>query len=262
MGADKSAARRIATVFRIVSFALALLLLVAGIIGVHSFITSTFPQQASSQEAKVAGAATTATPVRQVIVATPLPRRKALTPRQKQGRGRAPRKRKASSLGRAIATSVVPQQIAGPASSSAQNAGLQPQVVATPASFNSSRSIPGLAAAVPILKNYWVGASHVHRGQTISFDYVIDNPRNTVVRLWLGASLKPNSEKSWAQAISDPPHDVVATVAPGTTIHLRYFTVPASLHTGIYDLAWGLRDVNTGQRVELVVAHGALIIEP
>jgi hypothetical protein len=112
------------------------------------------------------------------------------------------------------------------------------------------------------LVNYWVGVSHVRRGQLISFDYVIQNPTNDVAELLLGASIKPKDGKSWALAISDPPHDVVANVLPGTTTHLRYFRVPGTLQPGIYDVAWGLRDTTTGRRVALVVARNTLRVTP
>ena len=74
----------------------------------------------------------------------------------------------------------------------------------------------------------------------------------------LGSSIKPSHVLSWLTSISDPAHDVVATVPPGTTTHTRYFTLARGLHSGTYDVAWGLRDTTTGQSVAVVSAFSSL----
>jgi hypothetical protein len=75
----------------------------------------------------------------------------------------------------------------------------------------------------------------------------------------LGASIKAARDLSWITAgISDPADDIVATVPPGVSTHLRYFTLPGAARSGAYDVAWGLRDALTGQRLGLVFAPAVL----
>jgi hypothetical protein len=58
--------------------------------------------------------------------------------------------------------------------------------------------------------------------------------------------------------MSDPEHDVIATVPAGRTMHMRYFRLSPALLPGMYDVAWGLRDAVTAARVTLVTAARAL----
>jgi hypothetical protein len=109
------------------------------------------------------------------------------------------------------------------------------------------------------LARYWVSTTSAVAGETVSIGYVIDNGTGRAERLELGASIKSDRVLSWLTGqINDPPHDVVAIVPPGVSTHVRYFTLPRGLRSGVYDVAWGLRDATTGQREALVAAAEAL----
>lgn len=129
----------------------------------------------------------------------------------------------------------------------------RPRIVATPAP--APTPTPGVVG----LTRYWVGTLQARRGNTIEVGYVIDNETGHPARVMLGASLKSSRALSWARAaVNDPSHDVVAIVPPGVSTHVRFFTLPSGLHPGRYDVAWGLRNSQTGQPVALVVAPDAL----
>lgn len=123
---------------------------------------------------------------------------------------------------------------------------------------------PTTVPAVPTtstvrLINYWLASVHARRGQTVSLVYVFNNATGAPVRLWLGASLKRPAVPEWgAGAINDPAHDTIALVPPGVSVYTRYFTLTASLRPGAYDVAWSVRDPDTGQRIALVAADKAL----
>jgi hypothetical protein len=104
------------------------------------------------------------------------------------------------------------------------------------------------------LSNYWVNSQTARPGQAIAIGYVIRNDTGRTQRIMLGASLKARSAPSWTEAINVTYHDVVAVVPPGATVHVRYFDLPAGLRPGEYDVAWGLRDAATGQRLGLAFA--------
>jgi hypothetical protein len=125
---------------------------------------------------------------------------------------------------------------------------------------NASPPLGATAEAAGVrLSNYWVASTSARPGQTLTVHYVIENSTGVTLRLWLGASIKPVRIARWsAEAISDPEHDVVATVPVGLTTHMRYFTLSPQLSPGIYDVAWGLRDGRTGERVTLATATGVL----
>lgn len=109
------------------------------------------------------------------------------------------------------------------------------------------------------LARYWVGAVASRPGETVSIGYTIDNGTGRTARLMLGASVKSARSLSWLQgAVNDPSHDVVAVVPPGISTHVRYFTMPANLRPGSYDVAWGLRDALSGQRDALVTSAAAM----
>lgn len=130
---------------------------------------------------------------------------------------------------------------------------------ATPTVTPTPLPTPSPTPGVLTLARYWVGSLHALPGQTIAIGYVIDNGTGRTERIMLGASLKSDRILNWAtQALSDPPHDVVAIVPPGITTHTRYFTLPRGLRPGSYDLAWGLRDAVTGVRDALVAAPAVL----
>ncbi|HLJ65726.1 MAG TPA: hypothetical protein VKX16_00020 [Chloroflexota bacterium] len=115
------------------------------------------------------------------------------------------------------------------------------------------------ASGTLALLRYWVGTPAARPGQTIEVGYVIDNGTGRTMHEVLGVSLKSSRALSWAtSAVSDPGHDVVATVLPGTSTHIRFFTLPPGLRPGWYDVAWGLRSPITGARVGLVFAPTAL----
>jgi hypothetical protein len=113
------------------------------------------------------------------------------------------------------------------------------------------------------LRNYWISPENIRPGQTLSLHYVIDNESGTTQRAVLGASIKSMGVGGWTtSAISDPPHDVVAILPAGTSIHLRYFRVPSDIPLGRYDIAWGLLSPVTFQRIALVAADGGLTVQP
>lgn len=122
------------------------------------------------------------------------------------------------------------------------------------------RPLPSPTAGTVQLANYWVDSRQARRGQVVAVAYVIDNTTGHVEDISLGASLKARSALSWAAAINDPAHDVVAIVPPGVSTHVRYFTVPRGVHPGAYDVAWGLRNAASGQRVGLVFAPDVLTV--
>lgn len=136
-----------------------------------------------------------------------------------------------------------------------------PTALTTPTSTVTPLPSPTVTATTGIvtLTRYWVGTPQVSPGATIAVGYVIDNGTGQTQHLLLGASIKPSRDLNWASSsISDPFHDVVATIPPGISMHTRYFTLPARLRAGSYDVAWGLRDDATGARTALVTAAGAL----
>lgn len=120
---------------------------------------------------------------------------------------------------------------------------------------------PSPTAGIVTLTRYWVGSPQARTGTTISVGYVIDNATGRTERISLGASLKSSRVLSWGRSLSDPAHDVTATVPPGISTHIRFFTLPAGLRPGAYDIAWGLRNAVSGERVALVAAGGSLTVE-
>lgn len=129
---------------------------------------------------------------------------------------------------------------------------------ATPTLVPTATPVP--TTGVVALNNYWVDNQWAHPGQVIAIGYVIRNDTGKMERISLGASLKARSSRSWTAAINDPNHDVVAVVPPGATVHVRYFALPAGLRPGRYDVAWGLRDASTGQRLGLAFAPSVVTV--
>jgi hypothetical protein len=113
-------------------------------------------------------------------------------------------------------------------------------------------------AGIVVLSRYWVSSAVARAGTTIGVGYVIENGTGSTQHVLLGASIKPGRVLSWLSSISDPSHDVVATVPPGVSTHIRYFTLSSRLRPGAYDVAWGLRDAATGRRDAIVAAPSAL----
>jgi hypothetical protein len=110
------------------------------------------------------------------------------------------------------------------------------------------------------LAQYWIGSTSAQPGSEISVSYVISNGTGHTVRVMLGASVKSTRTLSWTSSIADPSHDVLAIVPPGTSTHLRYFTLPSTLRAGRYDVAWGLKDPVTGGREALTFAPAVLSV--
>jgi hypothetical protein len=111
------------------------------------------------------------------------------------------------------------------------------------------------------LAGYSVSQSGAAPGSTIAVTYTIVNGTGRAERLELGASIKSSRSATWTSGvISDPGHDVVAIVPPGTSTHFRYFTVPSGARAGRYDVGWGLIDASTGQAVAFSQAGGALSV--
>jgi hypothetical protein len=102
-----------------------------------------------------------------------------------------------------------------------------------------------------------LGETTAHPGDTISVSYAIDNGTGQQAQLVLGVSMKASSDISWSSGFADPTHDVTAIVSTGHSTHERFFTLPATLTPGIYDVAWGLRDA-AGNQVAVVSGAGAL----
>lgn len=111
---------------------------------------------------------------------------------------------------------------------------------------------------VVALVRYWIGSPTATAGSVISVGYVIDNGTGHTVHVMLGASVKSSRTVGWMSSIADPYHDVVATVPPGVSTHIRYFSLPPRLRAGSYDVAWGLKNPLNGQRDALVFAAQAL----
>lgn len=137
----------------------------------------------------------------------------------------------------------------------------KPRVTRTPRPAATATVMPTPTAGIITLARYWIGTTVARHGSTISFGYVIDNATGQSAELMLGASIKSSRTLSWVgTAISDPAHDVVATVPPGVTTHTRYFTIPSRLKPGSYDVAWGLRNSTTGQSVAVVSSIASLSV--
>lgn len=90
--------------------------------------------------------------------------------------------------------------------------------------------------------------------------YTIDNETGRALRLTLGASIKPSRLLSWTSSYSDPADETTVLAPPGRSLQVRRFVLSAGLRDGQYDVAWGLRDVSTGQHVALVSVPGALTL--
>jgi hypothetical protein len=109
---------------------------------------------------------------------------------------------------------------------------------------------PSSTAGVVTLARYWLGQNTAHPGDTLSVRYAVDNNTGLQIQVALGISMKASTVPSWDAAIADPSHDVTAIIAPGHSTHERYFTIPAGVAPGWYDVAWGLRDA-AGQQLAL-----------
>lgn len=134
----------------------------------------------------------------------------------------------------------------------------RPRPTATSGPTATPLPTPTALSGVIALERYWIGTLSARPGTEISVGYVINNGTGRTQRIMLGASLKSSRTVGWISSIADPAHDVVATVPPGVSTHIRYFTLPAGLRAGAYDVAWGLKDALNGRRDALVFAPAAL----
>lgn len=254
--------------FRSVAFASALFLLVAGILGSHYVLTSISNGGGTHRFPNISSALTANTRTAQpqpTVTPRPAPARSA--------RRTAPSRAIVARTAVPIPAHRVPSPPQGPVIHQVNQTGVtrgplgvsapvaipQPTALAlAPTTYTAPAGLP-VQQGIVRLVTYWVGTPRVPRGQTVSIGYVIDNELGVTVRLMLGASIKLAHGASWASgALSDPAHDVVATVAPGTTTHARFFTLLPNLRAGTYDVAWGLRDAQTGHHVVLATAANAL----
>ena len=242
-------------------FAFAILMLLLGMIGTHMFLSSMFSGHAGSKDSyTIAGAHKTAapTPVRSASVATS--NLKSTTTAHPTATHAAAHKSAAATTtpGATARGPVVAMRThRSPHRTGAHSAGRGGSQA--PISTATPTPSPTAASSIVSLDNYWLGSQVARRGQTISVGYVIDNATGRTLHLMLGASVKSARTSNWTQGtVSDPYHDVVAIVPPGTSTHVRYFTLPRRLQTGTYDVAWGLRDSTSGSREDLVAVPSAL----
>lgn len=134
----------------------------------------------------------------------------------------------------------------------------RPTATPLPSPIPSSTATPG--TGIITLASYWVNSARAAPGQTIGVAYVIQNQTGRTTQVSLGASIKSTRTLSWGASLSDPAHDVVAILPPGTSTHVRYFHLPRALRPGAYDVAWGLRNADSGSRIALAEASTALKI--
>lgn len=252
-------------------FAFALLMLVAGILGSRWIASALFGRisvgtpiiVAQAHKTRAPSTATrvpvlpppTARTVPTAIPATPRPTRPIVNTTQtslpRPPARRAPRLHRTASRHQLKRHSRVHR----PAPNRATSTVVAPTI--TPA------ATPTPTTGVVALANYWVGTVRAKRGQTVEIGYVINNGTGRTVHVMLGASIKTTRAVGWLDgALSDPRHDVVAIVPPGTSTHFRFFDVSSRARPGAYDVAWGLRDAATGERDALVTAASVLRVRP
>ena len=89
----------------------------------------------------------------------------------------------------------------------------------------------------PTLVNYTCYPETVKPGDTITFNYYINNPLSESRVIGLGASIRKDGT---SELINDFSNDVKETVEPGLHWVSRPFKVPDTVTPGSYDLLWGL----------------------
>ena len=107
-----------------------------------------------------------------------------------------------------------------------------------------------------------VGERSVRPGQLLEVVYFIENTTGATQRVLLGASILPTGLRhAWStRGINDPRHDLVATVPPGVSLHVRFFEIPRSLSPGSYDVGWGLKTPAGGYITFIPVAHELRVV--
>lgn len=82
------------------------------------------------------------------------------------------------------------------------------------------------------LSYIWVDPAAVQPGQSTTLRYTIGDTTAQPVRIGLGAMLAGST----GSTLTDPAHNQVVTLQPGTAYYRRTFVVPASAPAGSYDL--------------------------
>jgi hypothetical protein len=93
-----------------------------------------------------------------------------------------------------------------------------------------------LVRADVTLDNYYISSTSVHPGESFTAYYYVNNPCPFSIYVGLGLSI----QSSGGTVYSDPAHDTVVTVSPGSSWFSRLFNVPSSAPTGLYSVAWGI----------------------
>lgn len=132
-----------------------------------------------------------------------------------------------------------------------------PRTSITPVPTATAAASPTVATIA--LTRYWLGQTEAHAGDTVTVKYDIENGTPQSMFIGLGVSMKPSTAPSWSSAFIDPAHDVTAAVEPGGSSHTRFFTLPADLAPGSYDVAWGLKD-SSGEQIAVDSSASALRI--
>ncbi|GAC1470205.1 MAG: hypothetical protein PVSMB7_20680 [Chloroflexota bacterium] len=250
------------------AFIVALGILVLGIAGIHA-VYSAISGDGGSNAGRVAGVAVraTTTAIATTPAATPVP--EAATPRALTflAHPRTATKHVAPSSGSHHAE---PQHLVPTPSFIIVSGG--PPVPRSPAMGTGGAGSPlqfgykvapqyAQPALAISLERYWLFPPEARPGRRVTLWYVISNRTGRTVRLILGASIKSSRVPSWmVGSIADRWNEVVATVPPGTTTHMRVFMVPRQIQPGWYDVAWGLRSAVTHIRVALGAKTVALRI--
>jgi hypothetical protein len=86
------------------------------------------------------------------------------------------------------------------------------------------------------LDNYYISPTSVHPGESFTAYYYVNNPCPFSISVGLGLSIRSPG----GTVYSDPAHDTVVTVSPGSYWFSRLFTVPSSAPTGLYSVFWGI----------------------
>src|SRR5947208_2122105 len=136
---------------------------------------------------------------------TPSPRREARArPRHAVKRTPTARATKPPTATATVAVSPTPTLVP------TATAALTPTPLPSPSFTPTALATPSPTAGTVTLARYWVNEMQARPGQTIAIGYVISNDTSKTVNIMLGASVKSSTTATWAAAINDPGHDVVA----------------------------------------------------
>jgi hypothetical protein len=110
-----------------------------------------------------------------------------------------------------------------------------------------------------------LSTSTANPGQTITFNYTINNPNSTSVNVTLGAQIRTSNSGQW---IDDFNNDRTVTLPPGTSTHFRSFQVPPNGNVstpaspGWYDANWVIfQPGNPGNRYDEEMTLQALQVQ-